>query len=235
MFYPNKKNTPLIIILIAVLLLVLIINLNYFNVLRLSQMFPNLFGFLPHVSYETAQQSEPNTTPDANQRGKQLFNDTVSTIVSVSYHPSSFSINFHETESDQGESLATWETQDGMAFARYEVSSGGENLRAVYILFDYNTNASASSDIAQQSTSQFFQVSPKEEFYCKDLVNGQLYCESFWTEEDGTKRGTGIQTQASSSQEPRNISVFYCQFTQESLSYSWQSCAPELAQIGTRN
>lgn len=56
----GKKMGIFTIAFVGIILVLLFLVLNYFNVLRLSEIFPNYLGFLPHkeVSNGTSQQSQ---------------------------------------------------------------------------------------------------------------------------------------------------------------------------------
>lgn len=174
-------------------------------------------------------------TPFLTEKDKQALVDFLPTILTPSFIPKSSSeITIFQGKSAKEESRASWESQDGKQSARFISSPDRNKIIQMYILFDYNSNASVSEDLARDTVSQFFLPVPKKPFSCKLLDNKANYCETFWIESDGTKIGIGMHEYSPFSSGINKTTVFFCQFMQDSPSYSWKSCASEFAQTGVQ-
>jgi len=245
---PGGKHSPvpngtgkglfLEVIFVAVFLAILFGVLNYFNILKLSKLFPNQLGFLPRreIPTGTSQQDNNTTIPSTvspSDQAKQALASLLLTIITPSFVPKSPSdITVFQGKTAREESRASWEARDGNQSARFISSTDGKQIIQLYILFDYNSNASVSADLTKETVSQFFSLVPKEPFSCKLLSSKANYCESFWEEPNGTKRGIGMHEYKPFSSRTNKTTVFFCQFKKDSKSYSWKSCASEFSQTG---
>lgn len=242
----GKKHLLFEIVFVAVFLAVFFGILNYFNIINLSGMSPNLFGFLPHRSSPSQQSQQlnnvtivPTASPsgqgDLSSQAKQALISLLPTIITPSFAPkSSSNITIFQGRTPKDESRASWKAQDGNESARFVSSVNGNQIIQLYILFDLNSNASVSTDLAKKTVSKFFLLTSKEPFSCKLLSSKANYCESFWEEPNGTKRGIGMHEYSPFSSGTNKTTVFFCQFMQESPSYSWKSCAEEFAETGVQ-
>lgn len=236
----GKKGLLFEIIFVAVFITVLFGIFNYFNIIRFSEIFPNQLGFLPHRPYQ--QQSQQPALPTGGLKksavlpSKQAIKTLtrfIQTIVTPSFVPASSSnIVFVQGKTAKDDFLAVWETKGGKAVARFILSPDENKILSLFIHFDYNTNSSESGNFARETVSKYFLPAAKEEFNCKAVSDTLNYCESFWLEADGTKRGTGIQVFSSPVSKERKINPFFCQFSEKSESYSWKSCSSNYAVSG---
>ncbi|OGH13132.1 MAG: hypothetical protein A2687_00905 [Candidatus Levybacteria bacterium RIFCSPHIGHO2_01_FULL_38_26] len=220
-----KKKRLFKITFIAIFILLLVGILNFFNILKI--------GFLPHMPYEESQQSSSDANLDPNRPATHPINNSIAEVVTLSYLPQSFDdVAITEGKAAEEDTLATWDTQYGKGTAGGSVASDGNQMAKLVIYLDYETDAPITADLAKEIVPQFFSPIPKAEFRCGILRNDLNYCESFWMEPDGTKRGSGLYEGNPFSTDPNKNSVFFCQFTKESDLYSWQSCASDFAETG---
>lgn len=239
------RNKFLISVSIAILLLLLLLTLNYFNILSLSKLFPNQFGWLPHMKYEQSQQMNnitisPTTSPSASllEPAKQTLINFLPTILTPSFLPkSSPEITLTQTKGIQESFSATWNSINGTESAILIVSPDGKNITQFYLSFLKSKSATPSEELAKITTSQFFLIQPKGKWGCKPINASMTYCENFWEEPNGVKRGIGIKglfTQGPNLKKediPQSL-IFYCEHNKDSKIYSWKSCASEFAETG---
>lgn len=237
----GKKSIVFETIFVAVFLIILIGILNYFNILKLSEIFPNYLGWLPHKSEQSKQLASPtggssNAIISPTDQDKQALTSFIPTVIASSYAPKSSSdIVLVQGKTAKDDFLAAWSIKDGKATVRFVSSKDGQ-IASIYVFLNYILNKPVSADLAKETVPQFFLPIPKEKFSCKPLSNDSNYCESFWEEDDGTKKGVGIQQIGASTSETDAVSttVFFCQFTKESSSYSQKSCSSEFAETGVK-
>lgn len=241
---PKKQNMLGTEILIIIFFFILAIGiLNYFNLLRLSELFPNYLGFLPHKPYEQSQQSNnvttaptPPPTPlslsqqeELNSQAKETLMSFFPTILSPSSLPKSASdISLKRNKGLAESHSAWWSMQGGTLSAILVLTPESNNIVQSYLSLTKPQSASVSAELARITTPQVFSIEPKGTWGCQPIFNTMTYCENFWEEEDGTRRGIGMRGLSSQAM------IFFCQHNKESKLYSWKSCAFELKETGVQ-
>lgn len=243
---PPKKRLSIILVgaIIVVLILSTFFVLNYFNILSLSQFFPNQLSWLPHKADEISQNKEETRTRQSfpalslsspNDQAKQTLVQFLPTILESSLLATSASdITFIKEEKIDG-FTAFWDTKEnGTLKVVFTPSSSEESISSLNIALHKTHSEPPSKEVAQTIAPETFLVIPKGEWQCGSVPDSpRLYCENFWEEGNGTRRGVGLLGYHPDST-TKTSTIFFCQFTQESASYSWQSCAPEFAETGLR-
>jgi len=236
---PTKKNKGILFGIIFLIIFIVI----------LLGVIANRLGWLPQneVPTGTSQQSKPDVNETNAPQSQELnpevaiktLSDFIPPLITSSLAPSISSDITLVTGgfSNQNDFIAAWQAKAGKVDVKYSISSEGsseEKISSIHINLDSTQLDIISENLAEELTSQYFLSIPKSNFVCTSPDNNLNYCESFWQEEDGTKRGVGIKGNRNTSSESGAISVFFCQFTKESKNYSWKSCAEEFAETGVQ-
>ena len=242
---PKEKRGILFEIIFVFVFLVLLFGiLNYFNILPISEIWPNQLGFLPHR--ESLKQNPttiiPPITPTTSltDTAKKTLNNYLPTILTPSFLPKSSSkITLTQTKGIQESFSTSWNAINGTESAILIVSPDGKNIMQFYLSFIKSKSASPSAELAKITTSQFFSIQPKGIWGCKPIYTSMTYCENFWEESNGVKRGIGIEglfTKGPNLKKedlPQTM-IFFCEHSQASSLYSWKSCASEFAESGVQ-
>jgi len=236
---PPKKGLLFEIVFVVVFLAILFGILNYFNILNLSEIFPNYLGFLPRKDAPngTSQQSRPPTLSPTDQT-KQTLMSFLPTVIAPSFLPQSPSdITLTEDKDDKERINASWRNKGeggGTLWAVFPKTPSYQKITLVDVFFEQIQTASPSVQLAKSEVNKIFSSNPKGEWGCsRDPLNQRkLYCENFW-EEQGSKKGLGFLILNTSPFRGRLVFSF-CQHTKDSNYYSWKSCRSDFAKTGVR-
>lgn len=235
---PRKKISLLGIIFIIIILILFSIGiLNYFNIFPLSSLFPNQLGWLLHRQSQQSQQYSNIAIPPAaslTQQAKETLITFLPSILNTSLLPKSSSdVNLREDNGIKQSVSGTWDTKDGKAITILTVSPNGKEISQLLIFFPYATTESASVEFAQSTIPKLFSITPKGKWACKAIPNIANYCENFWEEQNGIRKGIAVKGSIPLSQ-AKKITISFCEHSQKSILYSWKSCAEEFAQTGVQ-
>ncbi len=226
----NSTNPRSVLIQIFPLLIIVVLfflALNYFNLLSLSKANPKLFGRLPHKPYiiNTGYRLPQPTQSLSPQDVSKILTTSLVKILDPSMLPAS--TFYLKQDNVMKEAFqASWSAQQKQFSANITASSKNKNITNSYLSFLDNTDASLSAATAKDIVSPYFILSPKGSWKCTNIYDS-VYCENFWQENDGSKRGIGAQ-----SIDTKQKVIFFCEHRQESTLYSWKSCANTFAIIG---
>lgn len=221
---PKKRNPLEIILIFVIIIIFIIIALLYFNVIPLNK-------FFQQNNKPVASTSTPKSILLFEKTAKTTFNNFFVRILAPSALPRE-SINFKQAKGIQESFSASWDTKNGTGSAILITLPNGDNLIQSYVAFQFPQNTSPSATLAQQITSQFFSLRPKNPFICKLYYPNTFYCESFWTENEKIKRGIGIITPYSFRGSAPTTIAFFCEHTDLSKIFSWKSCDDKFAEKG---
>ena len=247
---PNQQNQPgnkgmfgmlSIGIVIVSIFILLVLALNYFNVLPLSKLLPNYLGFLPHRPYaeslrienNNSKQGFPTPIPLISEGTKQALTSYLPTILDPSLVPASSSdINFTKDPSSQQGFIASSKTKEKNIDSSFRMS---QDLKKIIAVDFYAKGSELPSSISRETTmstaAEVFSIEPKGTWGCKRvIVETMLYCENFWEQSENSKRGLGALTITSPA--GNRIVYYLCEHTKESDLYSWKSCRPEFLKTG---
>jgi len=240
---PAKKINLLGIIFIIIILILFSLGfLNYLNILLLSTLFPNQLGWLPRkeVPTGTSQQSQQYSTAiitptvSLTQQAEETLISFLPVILNPSLLPKSSSdVNLREDKGIKQSVSGTWDTKDGKAITILTVSPNGKEISQLLIFFPYVTTESVSTEFAQSIIPKLFSITPKGKWACKTIPDTANYCENFWEEANGTRRGIALKRNIPFSQ-AKKITISFCERSQKSSLYSWKSCAVEFAETGVQ-
>ena len=234
---PPKKGLLFEIVFVVVFLAILFGILNYLNILRLSELFPNYLGFLPRkeVPTGTSQQSLPPALSPSNQAKQTLIN-FLPTILNPSFLPQSSSdITLTEDKKDKEKLNASWNNKGGgTLWAVFPKTANSQKITSIDAYFETIQTASPSVQLAKSEVNKIFSSNPKGAWGCsRDPLNQRkLYCENFWEDKD-VKKGLGFLIINTSPLRGRLVFSF-CEHTKESNLYSWKSCRADFAQTGVQ-
>lgn len=235
----HQSNMFLVGTSIAILLLLLILVLNYFNILSLSRLFPSQLWWLPHKApmpslQSTSTQNQSYTSNDFQydtKKAKTILTEYIKNNIKPQFIPENLEIK-------QGLSIDNKLGENKYTFGSYFI----HNQTTISVNFHYKENTNTPNDffiftqptkvgkttltpdIANSSVASYFiNASPITNCDKKETTS---YCENFRTESDG-KRGYGaLIGQDQSRTPPATISiVFTCFIPKESRDYdTTQSC-----------
>lgn len=231
------------VILLTVAVIVALAVLNYFNIFSISSIFPDQLGFLPRKNNDLMlkQQSNKTIVPIAlspknssKQTAKEALINFLPLVVNPVFLPEDGSkVSLFEDKEDKQKFTGVVSVNEISGSASFFVSSDSKKILSVSVVFPYKTIDKGSIALAKKITPLYFVNEPKGEWSCGFLPNSAVFCENFWEEENGLKRGVGIQGNNPKSTSQK-MSVFFCEHTKESSFYSWKSCAFEFSEKGAR-
>lgn len=224
------------IIFVVTVLALFFGTLNYFNILSISKLNPQLFGRLPHkpyivnVSPKVTIQTLPTLTPN-NVKGDIV--KFLSDMLVPTFQPNESTIDIKQDNRIDQNFAASWTTQQNQFSADIDMSANGKQINNLYLSFFVPTNASPSSTLAKTITTNYFSFKANGDWKCANIYES-IYCESFWEDEAGTREGIGLQgpltLPSNSGQE--GVILFSCQHNRESQRYFWKSCTNDFANSG---
>lgn len=243
-----ERNRGVFVFWIVIATIVIIFSLtilNYFNIVKLSEIFPNYLGFLPHkdVPNGTSQfqdketirikQGFPTLIPSLTENAKQKLIAYLPTILDTSILPASSSgITFTEDQTGPQSFIASWKTNEKNIDSSFRMSQDFKKIiTADFYVKDSELLSSISTETAESKATQIFSIEPKGIWGCKKvIVETMLYCENFWEQSENSKRGLGALIITSPA---GDRAVYYlCEHTNASDLYSWKSCRPEFLKTG---
>jgi len=233
------------VLLVSVVLVLLFEVLNYFNILSLSKLYPNQLGWLPHQI--TPETHKPNYSPKLNipnisspipDAAKQALNNFIPTILTPALIPKPSQITIEQGKNLDKGFISSWHIEES-AVTAIVVTTDTNSIAQLHLLLEMPQDTPPSVDIASTITSKLFYIKPKREWGCKPLYNNTMtYCENFWEEKNGTRRGLGMK--GLFTQQPNLIKgqskamIVFCEHSKESKIYSWKSCEFEFAETGVK-
>lgn len=220
----------------AVMLFLLFGILNYFNLLSVSNAFPNQFNWLPRqINNLTIEQNvtpspanfTPNTFTYDTAKAKTLLTQYIKDAIKPEFLPANIEIKQGlsidgRTEDIKYEfgSMFTANQASFSANFHYKEKTSTSNDFSIFIQPESITQATATAPLANSLLSSYF-TSPYSISNCQQKGTTS-YCENFQTLTEG-KRGYGI---ISAKQGIKSISiVFNCFVPKESKDYdALKSC-----------
>ena len=227
---PPKKGFLLEIVFVAVILVILFGILNYFNILKLSEIFPNYLGFLPHIKQNNKPGPNPTQIP-ANfqydmEYSKTILIKYVKEIIKPEFLPENLDIKqgltFNNSVDEKLKNL----------FGSY-IKNDNETIS---VTFNYIENTFLPSDfkilihpikteqttlnvaLANSLISSYF-INPIPIEKC-DSIKTTSYCKTIKTESEG-KREFGVIIGLDSSKSPPVpvSTIFTCFIPKENILY----------------
>ena len=229
----QKTNIFLVSVVIGVLLLFLLLVLNYFNSLPLSQLFPNQLSFLPHRQQDNKPIPQPTQIPiNYSSNAFQYDSEKTKTILSKYIKDTLKPELIPQTlEVKQGLSIDNRIEDIKYQFGAYVA----RNQESISVNFHYKENTNTPNDfiifiqpskveqttlnstLANSLVSSYF-INPYSPIVNCNTKGTTSYCEIFKIENDG-KRGFGALIEQDKS------IVFTCFIPKDSKDYDNQrSC-----------
>ncbi len=230
----NRKKVNLSKILIVYIgIILLLVVLNYFNVLS--------FSWLPRMSSQEPLSTGPiQTTPTKTalsiQEAEEIFSKFISDNFNSSVYNSLPLIHLKEDSKEQNTFSASWESQIGSMNVTLAISPNTKNISYLYFSSTYDAvnNISLTPIIAKEISTLFFSTRQQGEWTCKSLYES-TYCEIFWEENSSIKRGVSISGPILSADNQSVFIVSLCEYNKENnLLYSRKSCITEFADSGIK-
>lgn len=243
---------------------ILFVILNYFNIISLSSYPPLSFlphqasktnlaspdsirnlasQTQKGVSNSTSQKEAPSPspklspTPILEKTAKDLLTKFFADNLKSSIIPQLSSVNIIQNKPDYNSFDATWQTEAGTASALFAMSqSSPRTIRYLYLEIPFITDVKAfpSVSIAESKYSNFFSIIPQGSWGCK-LIKNVTYCENFWEDKDGVRKGIEINGYIVTSNNKIINSAFLCELHKGNGNlYPHKSCLSEFATTGIK-
>lgn len=227
----NLKNLPFWEIglvefgFVAVVLILLFGILNYFNILSISDAFPQQFSWLPR-QVSKAPLSAPNSslkpTPSVagfnydTVKAKQTLSQYIKVSLKPNLVPPSPAI-------EQNDSMFTSRyTIQGIYFStylKYQTNTQNTDYMRIFVNLSNIKESTLTADLTNSLVSTYFVVPFSLATTCKTEAS-QSYCESF-NQDDAGKRGFGVVF--GSNPDGSYKSVFTCFVPRESENFEKQT------------
>ena len=235
----TKKIRSFEIIFIPIVLVLLLGILNYFNVLKLSRLFPNQLNFLPHISYEEpqnqkvppARQSFPTFSPNSatfaydTSKANSLLSNYLRDKIKSDYLPSKIEVKHKLIASNKQEGTdyefgSNW-TIDNVFFQsnfHYEPDTNNPRDMQFSIQLQNIKETSASASLTKALSDTYLKTaSESTNFVCGISKNTISFCENFQTTVLG-KEGFGLII--AKAQPNNTVFVFSCFIPKDSKYFS---------------
>jgi len=239
---PKQRVSIFFVGTFIVILLLLLLVLNYFNILSLSQFFPNQLGWLPHKAQPmpspqpTSTQSQdytPNVFQYDTEKAKKIVSQYIKDTIKPEFISKTLIIRqglsidnrFEKSAKDQFGSYFTTNQATISVNFHYKESTNIPNDFMIFIQPSKIDKITLTPTLADTLTTSYLTNSytPIESCTTKGATS---YCETFKTEFNG-KRGYGVlagQDQTVSPPKPILI-IFTCSVPKGSQDYvSQKSC-----------
>lgn len=217
------------IIMAIVILAVIFGALNYFNILSVSDVFPNQLGWLPKQTQQKVTVPSPTPTPTPTPIPEYIKNDTkslISDILISSFIPNNLAVEKQNVENPNNFSFygTGWETPNKELLVLSVEYNQEKNIIDRQIVIHIprilpDLDASSSSSLIKE----YIKINPSIPFSCISLptITKSAFCEVFWEDTNGVKKGIDITSPVIGLSETQ---IFYCEHHKETPAYSWKSC-----------
>lgn len=233
---------------VAILIILLIGILNYFNILSISDAFPKQFGWLPRQTTIISKPSTSSKFPAAYQF-RPSPKPTIPVPDSIKTDLKNFTANLLLSSLIANYSAETSKIVSVDGFMHASISWGTQNGLAINALIDYDNKnlvtdkhlfiiaPYAQPALTPDSTSaiakHYLTVIPLSPFSCTSFSTSgskNVFCESFWQEKNGVKRGVDSSLDSIG----KLITIIYCEYPVSSPDYAWKSCNPNFKDTGIK-
>lgn len=165
---------------------------------------------------------------------RNAFINLLPKILQPSLIPSTTDMLFTQDKIVKESFNISWNTKEGTGGATLTLSSNGKEISSLNLSFLKTQTASPSVTLAQTIIPQFFSIEPKGTWKCSSLYD-TTYCENFWEEENGVRRGLSINGIHSFKNGQKGLVLSFCEHGKDaSTLYSWKSCTTEFAKTGLK-
>lgn len=240
------------VVFVIVGVLFLLGTINYFNLLPVSEVFPKYLGWLPRQerakpnndiyndfikSYNTPR---PTPTPPVTA---SFINNTLKPYLKsvVGEKTEVFGISEHLIKNgDTNKNIVINLNTDAGTISGFLTLSNSQSISSVSLSLTETApfpSPNPPFDLIQKEAAKFFSVEPKGQWGCKifkETAFDLQFCENFWEEQGGTKRGIYYQNPTSVDARTKEIKVTFafCEFRQESANYNFKSCIKTFSETG---
>ena len=184
-------------LLVGIVLVLLFGILNYFNILRLSSLFPSQLSWLPHKQNQEGNKTKAipnvNYTPSVFQydteKGKKIFTAYIKEALSPKILPSNYEAT--KTPTNNELDIRFKSTNGANIYALFHFNENSNTLRdfSIFIEPQNMKGKTVTSALANSLLSSYF-LNPFTISSCATKKTTS-YCEQFQEEKDG-KRGFAI-------------------------------------------
>ncbi len=206
---PDRKNIPFMVLAGVPILIIALAILNYFNIVPLSQKWPNLFSILPHlppkpITLKTAPITavkEPIVTTNSSgkvatkttteQLAKESLDKMIQSYINPGYRTDSSKVFNISPKTAPGTVFVTsWTTKDQISlqlFARYDNKGVLSPDRQIFIGLPKGKVQSLDAKLAYETARQYLSLQVSSNFTCSKVntnIPDLTLCESKWTGQD---------------------------------------------------
>lgn len=228
--------------LVAIVLILLFSALNYFNILPVSDVLPQYFGWLPKKHTQTKLTSPnqilqtpktitiiPTITVSPETSAKEILLNFLPEIFNSSFLPPASGFTFKQ--SNEQNFIFSWNAKQVTIGGAIEISVQSSHASTFSLGLTQTSNTPPSPTLALTVISPIFSIQPKGIWGCKPL-RGITYCENFWEEQSGEKRGLSVLGLLELREGGLGLLISFCQHNKNSDLYSWKSCTVEFKNTG---
>lgn len=213
-FFQTLLGKAVIIFSAVALLLIIILVLNYFNMLPISQNVPQL-KFLPQKASLTRERVKNDT--------QNLIND----VILTSLIPSNLVFEKQNVKNPNNYTFygTGWTGKQGETFVitieynqRKEVIDRQIRVHIPIVI----ENLDIPNTVILLGA--YFSLKPPSPFICTELPmkdSKTILCESFWQDQEGIKKGINVISPVKGFNETQ---LFYCEHHKGNPAYDWKSC-----------
>lgn len=248
----NKKHPLLKILLLDIgvvgtsifgafgIIIIAFIALNYFSILSLSDLYPKYLSLLPHQQSTQTYTKPINIQPSISipissfpEIARNLFYEFASRNLAPDISPNPSTTVFTQDGIDKNTFSYFWQTKDGTVSATFALSPIAiKEISYIYISLPLpDAPSEPTASLAQNTTSQFFLAKPQKDWKCKP-IDKIIYCESFWKETSGIKKGFSISGPIAFTNGKTGLLMGLCEYHKDSTLYLSNSCTTEFAKTG---
>lgn len=228
------------IVFVTAVLFLLFGTLNYFNILSVSDVFPNQLGWLPRQTNQKQNiplKNQPSAIlPTPNVSLETSAKDTLARflpkILNASLIPSKSDMTLIQDKIIKENFTISWEKKEGTISAVFTLAANPEEISSLNIQFLTTQVSSPSVQLAETAISSLFTIKPNGIWGCKPLYD-KTYCENFWEENGGIRRGISVYGPFAIQNKTAGSIINFCQHGKDAATiYSWKSCTAEFADTG---
>lgn len=225
-----------LLFVIGAAIILLFLVLNYFNILKLSEIFPNYFGFLPHkeqVNQTIPQptQTRDNYSPNIFQydtgKAKIVLTEYIKDNIRPELIPENLEIkqglSIDKRVEDLKYQFGSYFTTDQATISvsfHYKENTDTPNDFSIFIQPTNLEKTTLTPDLANSLVASYFNTPYSSITNC-DKKGTTFYCEEFRNETDG-KKGYGVVFSDETSVSPPKFTpiVFTCFVPKDSKDYA---------------
>lgn len=204
--------------------------LNFFNILKISNLFSNQLGWLAHKPFSEAINKQAGYTnklvptlksslPIVSSDALKILTKLLPQILLSSLVPNTLEIAVKPDKIEQNGFTAEWHRNQATISAAFALLPNKieNSYLQLYVIMPQNLN-NPNEENAKIITSQFFTLKTEGKWICKKSI-----CDNFWTEADGTKKGINLSSQLEIGDNKKGTVITFCEYKKDTPLYKYSS------------